>query len=212
MSDASPVVALLLASPAQRWGPVLGAITVIDVVVVLIAVAAAARGWQLGLTRLALGAAGLLAGAWAGLWAGSHLVPAGLSVGVGLALAVALVIAGALIASGIGAAIGARAGAGLGAMHLRAPDRAAGAIARAALAVALCWLLVAGVAAFAPPAPAAAAAALTERSAVLRAVSELTPSVDDLGRRVAEHVPLAGALVAMVPERAALDRPALRAS
>lgn len=165
MDDSSWFAQILLASPGQERGPVISAVTAVDVLVVLLAVGAAARGWQLGLTRFELGVAGLLSGVLAGLWGAAHLVPGGLSAGVAMASGVGFVLA-------------------------------AGAIARGALALVLCWLLAAGAAAFAPPPTSTTAAVVTSRSIVLSAVGDLTRSISGWGQQLDAQVPLAGSLVA----------------
>lgn len=183
MNTTDWLVHLLLSSPGPAWGPVIASVTVVDALVVLFAAGAAARGWQLGLTRLALGAAGLLTGALTGLWVANHLLPTG--VPVSALLTIGLVLTAALAGAVIGAALGRRAAAVLATTGLRPLDRAAGALARGGVALTVCWLLAAGLVAFAPPAAASAASAVNQRSAVLRSVGDLAPA---LGRRISSEV------------------------
>ena len=182
--DAHPILTLLLASPGERWGPVLGSVTVLDVLLVLLVLAAAVRGWRLGISRVVLGVGGLLAGLWAGLWAAVHLVPTGLSPAAALSLEVVAVVVGALVGSAVGGAVGVMTARLLSAVHLRLPDRAAGFVARGALALVVCWTLVAGVAALAPGRAGSDARTLAEGSSVLSLASRATPTVDRLHQRV----------------------------
>lgn len=188
--DAHPILTVLLASPGARWGPLIASVTVLDVLLLLLVAGAAARGWQLGISRVALSVGGLVAGLLAGLWAAVHLVPASLSPGVTLALEIGFVVAGSLIGSGVGAAVGSSAARLLAAAHLRLPDRAAGAIGRGALALVVTWLLVAGLAALAPGQVGTVARTVAESSALLSSTSQVVPSVDRLRERVVTDVPV----------------------
>ncbi len=196
--EAHPILTALLSSPDARWGPVIASVTVLDVLLVLLVVAAAARGWHLGLSRAALGVGGLVVGLLAGLWAAARLVPASLSPAVTLALEVGFVLAAALIGSGVGAAIGASGARLLAAAHLRVLDRAAGAIGRAGLALVMIWLLVAGIAALAPTQASAVARTMTTRSALLSLTSQALP-VDQLRQRVVDDLPVPADLAALIP-------------
>ena len=194
--DSHPILTVLLASPGDRWGPVLGSVTVVDAALVLLVAAAAVRGWRLGISRVALGVAGLLVGLWAGLWAAVHLVPTGLSAGATLSLEIGAVVVGVLLGSAIGGAVGTVAARLLAAVHLRLPDRAAGAVGRGALALVVCATVVAGVATFAPGWAGSSARTVAQGSAVLSRISQASPSVDQLHQRVVADVPVPAALAA----------------
>lgn len=185
--DAHPILTFLLVSPGARWGPVLGAITVVDVLLVLLVAAAAVCGWHLGISRVALGVGGLVAGFWAGSWVAVHLVPVGLSPAVTLTLEIAAVVVGAVVGSVIGNVLGRMAARLLASIHLRLPDRAAGSVGRGALALVVCWTAVASVAAFAPGQAGSSARTIADGSAVLSLAARATPSVDQLRGQVLAH-------------------------
>lgn len=194
MTTTHPIVDVLLAGGGERWGPLLGAVTVFDVLVVLLVAAAAVRGWHLGITRLVLGIGGLVAGLLGGLWAAVHVIPAASPPGVMLALEIATVVAGAVIGSALGNGLGRRAARLLAAVHLRLPDRLAGAVGRGALTLMVCSVLVAGVGAFAPGQGGSTARALEGGSVVLSLAARATPSPSQVRERVAGDLPIPAAL------------------
>lgn len=126
MDTADQVARILLASPGLRWGPLVGSVTLVDVLVVLLVLAAAVRGWQTGLSRWALGVGGLLAGVLAGSWVALALVPAEISRGTTLLVVAGFVLVAAVVGAAVGGTLGALAARTLAAVHLNAPDRAAG--------------------------------------------------------------------------------------
>lgn len=191
MDPADQAARFLLTGPGPRWGQLVSSVTLVDVLVVLLVLAAAVRGWQLGLSRWALGVAGLLAGVLAGLWVALALVPAEVSRGTTLLVVAGFVLVAAVVGAVVGGALGALAARTLAAAHLDAPDRAAGGLTRGALAALVCSLLLAGVVALAPAPTASAASDVTAGSAVLSAISRTAPPLDEVRCVVSAMLPAA---------------------
>lgn len=147
-------------------------LTVTDLLVLLVVGLALLRGWYLGLTGFAFRLAGLAAGVLAGLWAAGWLISTPATATAQLLLKVGCALAGAVIGALVGGRIGLTVGLVLNRMHLRLLDRIAGAGARAALALAVCWLL-AGLLSSVGPAPVRTAIA---DSNVLQGVTEALPT------------------------------------
>ena len=122
-----------------------------DLVVLAIVLIAAVGGWRRGGSRIVCRLGGLLVGALAGLrvgpWLWDRWNEPPLDRGP---MIVVVVIVGALVGSAVGGVLGARIGAVLGRLHLRVPDRVAGALLRGALTLAACWIVAATVTALAP--------------------------------------------------------------
>ena len=184
-------------------------LTVVDLIIVAVVVLAAMHGWRLGLSGFAFGLAGLVAGALVGLWAAGWLIGTHWSPLVHLLLELGCVVVAALLGSAIGARLGGAAGQVLNRMHLRLPDRAAGAAVRGALALGVCWLLAAAVATIGAPAPVANA---VQDSTILREVSAALPAPTELVTDLSNQLQLPVDLAGLVPNNGAGTLPAAQVS
>ncbi len=149
---------------------------VLDLVLVVVALAAALGGYRLGFVGRALSWLGLALGFYVAV----RVLPtvmldlASASPGVQLAVAVALLIGGAAAGQAIGLLIGARLHAALPAGPLRTADRAVGAAVGAIGVLAVLWMLLPSVASV-PGWP----ARVTARSAVAQWMSRSFPPPPD---------------------------------
>lgn len=167
----------------------------VDLLVLVITGFAVLRGWRLGLTGFGLRVAGLLLGVAAGLWTAGWLVSSRASPASRLLLESACVLATALIGAALGARLGSAAGQLLAALHLRLPDRLAGAGVRGALGLLVCWLLAAIVAAVGPPAAVDAVAG----SQVLSRLSAQLPGPGRVAEDVLHQLAVPADLASLLP-------------
>jgi hypothetical protein len=150
----------------------MGDLTVLDLVLILLAVLAAVHGWRTSGTTRVGHLAGMLAGAVAGLTLGVALTPASAGPGLRLILAVGCLILGAVLLGQLGGTVGSWVANGLSHLHLRPVDGLLGAVLSGVLALFTCWLLLSVIALAWPQSGLATAAG---SSVVVHAIDQPLP-------------------------------------